>query len=1128
MAVRGMGALALVGVAALGVLRGTDSKESDPNTDESQERTPAIPAESDVDKRGIGERLLDAHGYVSNRELLDVLIVTLPDPIASSLDWAFDSHLDAVRRAFERAGYVLDQFELPWKPNPPTELAPRMGGRPGALLFRKTDDAKQGPVLFLVYVIGELSTSGIDALAMHRALEERSKLLGQSVHSNLRIVGPTFSGSSTSLRAALLAPNALRAAESVEVVSGAATSESNTTSIQGKERDRIGFESTVHTDTEYLRALCELLDHYGLCERDVAILKEGTTVYGGALNPSSGVATAKKPGSEMLVVPFPMSIGSLRRAATYVANATAPAVVVPGETRSARTALDLTNEPLRGETPRATTQLTPASIDLLLDETTRTLAQREIKAVLLFASDVRDKLFLGSELKKRLPDLQLFTFEGNVLYLRPEYNQWLRGMVVLSTYPLLLRDVCWRPQSLGEQSEHLLFANEGAEGTFNATLVQLGRRDLLADYTTSLSGPVLAVDDRPGIWATMVGASMMLPLTLEPTRVRSNTPTSSAQVPLNKPPAHMGKSVGILILSWYALVTIVILWTAFLDPRIRRMSRHFRSSGRPTPPKDDVSDTEKERALESGSLAIHYGLYRALLHFSLLTLLLPGLAFLIASDPTHSKDAIFATCVLAVGTITSVGSIVRQTRFAVGLALEFAPTAASVFLSLSWKSWPIWGWRAEIAMRIAVTFGALAFAALIALLALQIVMLPTCDGTRDLFLLLFHRTIEVDQGISMLVPLTLIGLLAAAWARWHLYRLEVLARPAAASTSLTKLGVRCDKVRASLFRVLPSRISILLLVGMLGAATWMGLQLGTTPDGALFRRASDWPVFDWTITLGILGALIGSLWAAVRIVAIWNRFRSVLASIAEPIANLPFLDLRKELGLRLSLAPWPATSSAELSRMVDGRWRIYAAHTAGGPTPFGEGTTRLAQLPPNTATDSWSKLSASERVEQLDGFLPHFLHVTPRLTSAKAITDPVPERATKEVLAGELILYFESVVRQLRVLCCFLLVSVVLTTMLVNCYPFRPQQLFQTASLFVFAGVIAVMVWLIGSMNRNSTLSRASGTIPGELSWDRTLFANLALYAAVPILALVTSQQPELRKLLFQWVEPLVKFLVTA
>lgn len=45
---------------------------------------------------------------------LDFLIVMLPDPLDSFLDWSFDADLESMRRALESARYVTDRFWLPW------------------------------------------------------------------------------------------------------------------------------------------------------------------------------------------------------------------------------------------------------------------------------------------------------------------------------------------------------------------------------------------------------------------------------------------------------------------------------------------------------------------------------------------------------------------------------------------------------------------------------------------------------------------------------------------------------------------------------------------------------------------------------------------------------------------------------------------------------------------------------------------------------------------------------------------------------------------------------------------------------------------------------------------------------
>src|SRR5690348_14576258 len=51
----------------------------------------------------------------SQLQAQDCLITTLPDPIdAANLSYTYDRYIDAIQRAMEAAGYVLDRFDVPW------------------------------------------------------------------------------------------------------------------------------------------------------------------------------------------------------------------------------------------------------------------------------------------------------------------------------------------------------------------------------------------------------------------------------------------------------------------------------------------------------------------------------------------------------------------------------------------------------------------------------------------------------------------------------------------------------------------------------------------------------------------------------------------------------------------------------------------------------------------------------------------------------------------------------------------------------------------------------------------------------------------------------------------------------
>jgi hypothetical protein len=169
---------------------------------------------------------------------LKIVVATVPDPIAPPLRQQFDDSIVAIQRAAEAAGFILDRLDLPWPtPNaarPADELAnefeirlkeesssssetpgsaalsarkraeapPRASkGRngtakvlpryfiatrgdavganrfesdPGLMLFRSTSETK--PELLVVFLVGEVPTSGIHPKAMRSALDQTSWL----------------------------------------------------------------------------------------------------------------------------------------------------------------------------------------------------------------------------------------------------------------------------------------------------------------------------------------------------------------------------------------------------------------------------------------------------------------------------------------------------------------------------------------------------------------------------------------------------------------------------------------------------------------------------------------------------------------------------------------------------------------------------------------------------------------------------------------------------------------------------------------------------------------------------------------------------------------------------------------
>ncbi len=82
-----------------------------------------------------------------------------------------------MRRAYERAGFVVQRFEYPsqlGRTDGGAQPKPELAHRPGAILFRKIDPDGGRVALELLYLVGETSTGGVDREALAIALRERA------------------------------------------------------------------------------------------------------------------------------------------------------------------------------------------------------------------------------------------------------------------------------------------------------------------------------------------------------------------------------------------------------------------------------------------------------------------------------------------------------------------------------------------------------------------------------------------------------------------------------------------------------------------------------------------------------------------------------------------------------------------------------------------------------------------------------------------------------------------------------------------------------------------------------------------------------------------------------------------
>ena len=149
----------------------------------------------------------EVHGYAT-----EFLIATVPDPIDSPFGYAFDQAVDAIQRGVQQKdGYLLDRAWLPWEVDRKPKPAP--AGRPAAAARPARPHARRAPVppregrrrgvnkpgLCVVFLVGETPLGGIHKRAFWKCLNLIGTS-GQQPNEPVRVVGPYFTGSQTSLQ----------------------------------------------------------------------------------------------------------------------------------------------------------------------------------------------------------------------------------------------------------------------------------------------------------------------------------------------------------------------------------------------------------------------------------------------------------------------------------------------------------------------------------------------------------------------------------------------------------------------------------------------------------------------------------------------------------------------------------------------------------------------------------------------------------------------------------------------------------------------------------------------------------------------------------------------------------------
>ena len=408
-------------------------------------------------------------------------ILTLPDPQRTRMGFWFDLRLNAVQRAFKDCGFLPRAYFLPWEAKA-KEASPsgRSSGfpeaSPGLIWFareRAAGDPPGAPTAYhALFIVGESQLIGINRKAMTGALRLATRVVGAPKERTITVLGPQFSGSLTSLGAALEVHLRSPAAPSIRV--------QGTTTLDGRAAEalRTLAGGAAPARLSISGWLCNLsgsakndLLRWYIQEADwpepstkVAIFTESNTVY--------GVGSAQ--GERIATVLFPMGLSRLRAERHAMERGIAkgdeamelvlPSTLLGPSEEDANRGMDSLPQ-FASDTIR--------NAELTLAGTIVSLARRGYTHIGISASDPQDLIFLAERIRAYHPSCTLFTTSGNhLLFAHPNFSSAMDGMVLFGGYPLTdpMRAISLKSKDL---ESPVRFTSEGEYAAYYAALLAL-------------------------------------------------------------------------------------------------------------------------------------------------------------------------------------------------------------------------------------------------------------------------------------------------------------------------------------------------------------------------------------------------------------------------------------------------------------------------------------------------------------------------------------------------------------------------------------------------------------------------------------------------------------------------------
>jgi hypothetical protein len=476
---------------------------------------------------------------------------------------------------------------------------------------------------------------------------------------------------------------------------------------------------------------------------------------------------------------------------------------------------------------------------------------------------------------------------------------------------------------------------------------------------------------------------------------------------------------------------------------------------------------------------------------------------------------------------------------------------------------------------------ALALGVVYLLLVLYFVWsMAALSGERFVFFL--RRSVEVESGLSPLVPTLIIGVIITAWALWHRDRISLLQQftefevaalsraygnkdgKGSPDSAFTQASRRVRRIRDSLLLLAPDRWAAALLVLTLALATVLWYQFDRTVESIALLKGPGWlsSSFDLLFRFGLLVGIGLTTWCLYRFVSIWRQFIAFLGDVRA----MPIISAFDRLPQRFAQVTRPTLGSAVGEPAIHSMVGMQCSHLH---RVYEHGTLESDPENPNRGVailramkelrdpirDEGPSVPGQQepgkQFAALYGALEECWATEPGDAEVTSLASHVAEpglsddavktsttgrfrrmfggrvglwvRAAEELAASEVVEYIDWVLHHLFRLALVLLTIVVLVTVLISSYPFQPHS---TIKVIFFGLVLATAITLVAAliqMNRDEVLSRVTKTAPGTITWSTPFVLNMALFGLVPLLAILSAEFPAIRSVLFAWVEPLFR-----